>query len=216
MPNLIIYAPLYKDQSGEIKQAYLRINAANCLGYYIHYPYLSAELSLKKQAGLTEFSERTCNELLARARRVINFSDESKLRPVKYCKKKFGSLASRVYSAGSCDHISYWESYWGTKFVLNEPYRVNPNYIMKLEALGLVASELSLNISPYCGRWDPNPGAKPWIRSFLICDANDINELEGLFGQYYKHIQISSMDDELIETIELIPAWNNLEGIKHA
>ena len=87
---------------------------------------------------------------------------------------------------------------------------------MKLRAQGLVAIALPVDISPYCRCGDPNLGAKPWTRSFLICDLGDLDELKSLFAQSCEHIQISSIDEELIEHIELIPAWNSLEGINHA
>lgn len=216
MFNLTIYTPPYRTTDGKVKHACLTIQAERDFGYYKPYPYLSSRLSEKKQLRLSDFRESTCNELLARARRAITFTDESELQPVKYSRKHFGTLADRVHAAGSCDHLSYWKSDWDTKFILNEPYRVDPNYMMKLGAQGLVAIELPVDISPYCGRWDPKPGVKPWTRSFLICDAADVDELESLFAQYYERIQISSMDEELIEIIELIPAWNSLEGINHA
>ena len=215
MFNLTIYTPPYKNQSGKVMQALLRIHAENDFGYYKAYPYFSPRLSERKQLRLSDLQVDTCNELLARARRTITFSDVTKLRPVKFSKKHFGTLADRVHAAGSCDHLSYWESDWNTKFVLNEPYRVDPSYMNKLEAQGLVAIELPVDISPYCGRWDPNLGARPWTRSFLICDADDLDELESLFAQYYERIQIS-FDGWPDENIVLIPVWNSLGGINHA
>jgi hypothetical protein len=217
MFNLSIYSKPYINSNGKKIFPCLKVGAANRFKYYTPYPYFASHISNKPIKRVeNDFRESTANELLARARRVITFSDESELEPVKYSRKHFGKLADRVHAAGSCDHLSYWRSFWNTKFILNEPYYIDPDYIMKLRAQGLVAIELPVDISPYCGCWDPNLGAKPWTRSFLICDLGDLDELKSLFAQYCEHIQISSIDEELIEHIELIPAWNSLEGINHA
>ena len=206
MPNLVIYAPRYKNQAGKVMQAFLKINAANNLKYYRSYRYFSLLLGEKKNKNISDLRDQTCNELLTRARRLITFTDTSELKPTKYSKKYFGNIADRVHKAGSCDHLSFWLSYWNTKFVLNEPYDVHPEYMMKLAAQGLVAIELPNGLSPYCGGWNPTHGAKPWTRSFLICDVNDLDELE---------MVIRELTDASMK-VELIPAWNSLEGITHA
>ena len=215
MPNLTIYAPQYLNQYGKSIQAQLKINAANSFKYYSLYPYFASHLSNKPISRLQrDFKESTVNELLARARRVILFTDTSELKPMKFTKKYFGEIAARVHKAGDCDHLSYWMSYWNTRFVLNEPYRLHSDYMLKLAAQGLVAIELPTDISPYCGRWNPTLGATPWTGSFLICDAGDLGELESLFKDISEGIQ-SVTAGEISGEVDLIPAWNSLKGLHH-
>jgi hypothetical protein len=206
MFSLTIYSKPYTGLNGKTTYPFLKVSAANNYNYYTPYPYFASHISNKPIYSVdNNFKESTVNEHLTRARRVILFSDITELKPSKYTKKYFKSIADRAHKAGGCDHLSFWLSYWNTKFLLNEPYDVHPDYMMKLAAQDLVAIELHNGISPYCGRWDPTPGAKPWTRSFLICDVHDLDELEALF----KELSDASMK------LELIPAWNSLEGITH-
>jgi hypothetical protein len=216
MPNLVIFSPRFIDNNGNVVKPRLTLWADNCFNYYKAYPYFAANLSNKKTPQFGIFKESTCEELLARSRRVILFSDISRLQPKKYSVRKFGDLAERVYKAGSCDHVSFWVSFWGTKFALNEPYHTDPAYFMRLGAEGLVAIELPLDISPYSGGgWSTKAGEKPWTKSYLICDVNDLHELEGLLGNYFERIEVC-FEGHSAEEIDLVPAWNSLEGITHA
>lgn len=206
MPILSIYSPQFKNDSGKVVRFCLEISAVNRFCYYKPYPYFASHLSIKPISRLmVDFKESTANELLTRSRRVLIFADTTELKPVNFSKKYFGSLADRTRKGMHCDHLSYWKSAWGTSFILNEPYRVDADYATKLKAHGLAVIELPTAISPYCGKWNPAPGAKPWSRSFLICDLHDLEELETLLNQ---------CTDVSME-LELIPAWNSLEGITH-
>jgi len=207
MFNLTIFSKPYINANGKTISTSVKVTAANSFKYYTPYPYLASHISDKPITKVDpNFKQSTVNEILTRARRVILFTDTSELRPIKYTNKTFGSIADRVHKAGDCDHLSYWVSYLNTKFILNEPYKVHPDYIKKLADQGLVAKELPTGISPYCGRWDQTIGAKPWTRCFLICDALALQELEALL----KKCIDASME------LELIPAWNSLEGVIHA
>jgi hypothetical protein len=86
--------------------------------------------------------------------------------------------------------------------------------MLKLAAEGLIAIELPTAISPYCGRWDPTPGAKPWTTSFLICDADEADKLDNLIFKINTKMEDDKFHGGPIEA-NLIPAWNSLEGVSY-
>jgi hypothetical protein len=189
-------------QNTEVVITYLSTHANNFFAYYKYYQYFATYLSTKRESRIRlDFRKETCDELLARARRVILFTDKSKLQPVKHTKFCFGDLANRARKGMYCDHMSFWKSSRGTPFILNEPYVVDVDYEVTLAAVGLVAIELPVNLSPYCGQWDPKPNALPGTRSFLICDGNNSDELRDI--------------DRRLE-LETLLNWNSLKGINHA
>lgn len=201
MPNLVIYAPQFKAQSGTILQPCLKICADNRFSYYKPYTYFASHLSTKRPSRMWPgFNEASCNEQLARTRRVIGFADTSGLQPVRFSKKHFKDLLDRTHKGMRCDHVTFWKSFWGTSFILNEPYRVNTDYINRLNAQGLVVIEIPVNISPYCGSWNVAAGSLPWSRSFLICDASDEQEL---------------LEIQRTLSAQISVAWNSLQGISH-
>lgn len=201
MPALLIYSPQFKNDSGKVVRFCLEISAANKFGYYKPYPYFASHLSIKPISRLTsDFKESTSNELLARSRRVVIFADTTELQPVKFSKKYYGSLAEKSRKGMHCDHLSYWKSAWGSRFILNEPYWIDEDYVVKLEAQGLAVIELPVNFSPYCGSWNDLAGTQPWTRSFLICNSFDKDELEAINCELKTQISM---------------AWNSTEGISH-
>ena len=215
MSNFIIYAHPYKNINGKTAYPYLEVNAANVYKHYIPYPYFAINTSCLPFLELKEdSSEPSANESLSRARRVVLFSDSTYLKPTNFNETQFRNLTERLYKAGSCEHESYWKSSLGTKFILNEPYQVHPDYMLKLAAQGLVAKVVPTDLSPYCGGWDPTQGARPRTTSYLICDYRDSAELENLFIHIRNRIYLPANSCRSLEA-ELIPSWNCVKGVRH-
>jgi len=199
MPKIIVHTPQFKSQQGLIVSAELQVNALNFFNYYKPYPYFAPFVSENPVAKLrTTFDYLIAYEHLTRARRVVLFSDLTKLKPVRSNKVQFGAISDKVHKIGNCDHVSFWISPRGNKFILNEPYNVASDYFCKLADNGLTAIKLSNDISPYCGRWDASPFSKPWTASYLICKTANEDELD--------EIQQRLMSQPT-------PSWNNLIGV---
>ncbi|TSA14895.1 MAG: hypothetical protein D4R79_02355 [Comamonadaceae bacterium] len=110
---------------------------------------------------------------------------------------------AKVEKAVHCDHRSLWKSDLGTLFLLNEPYYGVVNEQQGLHSAGLIAMEVPVDLSPYCGCWDAAPGAIPGTRSYLIGDAADVFEL----GAMIQKLQLAAA---------LALPWNDTQGIHHA
>jgi hypothetical protein len=215
MPNLVIYAPPYKNQAGKTIQPSLRVVAANNFKYYEPYHYFASNLSEKPFPSSADGSSKSgADELLVRASRVIEFADSACFRPVKFTLKRFGNLLDRVRAAGSCDHLTFWISSSGTAFILNEPYRTDPKYFLNLGEQGLITRAIPINLGPYGGGWDPTPCAKPKTTSYLICDYRNLDELKGLEiclrNAIYKRSSYNFYSDPV-----LVPAWNCTKEVNH-
>lgn len=201
MVNLTIYGSPFLRFSRVIRP-HIAISALHPYKHYNSYSYCTNNVSTKPLTSSTHNldAKNSADERLARVRLTVLFADTLGLSPQKYDLKKFADLRNRCYQAGSCDHVTNWVGYSGTKFVLNEPYHVSPNYHQRLANDRLVARELPTALSPYCGLWDPNPGATPGTKSFLISDIANSCEL-----------------NLIVKTAEAIaenlPDWNSLAGI---
>jgi hypothetical protein len=75
---------------------------------------------------------------------------------------------------------------------MNEPYQ---GQLSDYQTDGLAAVELPHEIAPYCGVWDPAPGALPRTRTFLICNAVSEKKLLRLL-------------DLLKQAAASMPRWN--------
>jgi hypothetical protein len=215
MPKFTVYAPPYQNQRGKIVQPQIQITAINCYKYYAPYSYFASHLSERPfTKAIKSSKESTANELLARAHRIILFADSMCFKPVQYNDKQFGNLVKRLYEAGSSEHVSFWKSSLGTKFIIIEPYNLEPNYFLNLGNQGLIAIPLTTNLSPYCGGWNPSPGAKPKTTSYLICDYKNLAELRGWEIRLRNAIYIRSSFNSLSPPLA-IPAWNFVKGIHH-
>lgn len=215
MPNLTIYGNPYINKNGNLIQPSLKIEAANNFKYYTPYPYFALNLSEKPFPRLTDgSSEFSSNEQLVRAYRFIEFVDATCFKPVKFTLKRFGNLLDRVGAAGSCDKISFFISSLGTEFILNETYSPDKNYFINLGEHGLTARAIPINLAPYCGSWDPTPGAKPKTTSYLICDYKNLDELKGLEILLRNAIYKSSSHNPHTPQ-ELLPTWNCTKGVNH-
>lgn len=180
----------------------ITINAAHPYAFYKPYDYFEV-LSSNKQIPLAKhmvYCKSSADEWLTRARRTVLFSDMTRLAPAKFNKIKYGSLIDRTYKAMHCDHVTCWISPLGTKFILNEPYYVDPNYVLKLREQGLEALIVPTDLSPYCGYWNPSNGVKPRTTTYLICNLADAIELTQLFG---------------IVDLENTTAWNCVKEVNH-
>ena len=201
MPKFNIYGqPYYVDR--KIICPCISINAAQPYAFYKPYDYFAVHSSDKpmKLAKYMVHDKPSTDEWLTRTRRTVLFSDSTGLAPTKFSKGKYSRLIDKIYKAIHCDHVTCWVSPLGTRFILNEPYFYDPNYLLKLKAQGLAGVVVPTDLSPYCGYWYPNIGAKPRTTSYLICDLADASELAQLF---------SNLD------LESIPPWNCVKGINH-
>lgn len=201
MPKFIIYSQPYYVGSQLINPT-ITINSAQPYAFYKPYHYFEVHSSEKPMplAIHAAYDKSSADEWLSRARRTVLFSNSTQLTPAKFNKVKYGKLIDRAYQAMHCDHVSCWVSPLGTRFILNEPYFDDPNYLLKLRERGLVGVVVPTDLSPYCGRWNANIGSKPGTTTYLICDISNTSELTHLF------INIDS---------ESIPPWNSVKGINH-
>lgn len=144
------------------------------------------------------------DEWLCRDRRTILFSACAGLLPcnVKPAHEKLEKGFSTVIS--DCDHVSYWQDEMGVPYLLVEPYRdsFTNRELNLLHHAGIVTTEIPINLSPYCGRWDSKIGAMPATRSFLATNIVDKYRLE-------------EIEKNLSEEIATAPAWNDTSKIKH-
>ena len=213
MFNLIIHSNSYK-KTNQIIDPYLNISAKNKYKFYTPYIYCEPSTSVhpKKYTGNSFYTKDHADEWLTRTRRVIQFSDQTNLRPVKYSKKEFGDINSRVSSLIHCDHVTYWINEKGAKFILNEPYFIEDNYEDLLKNANLEVFKIPDNFSPYCGTWEPAPKAKPATSSYLICDRNHIMDLF-LISVALENPNLLTQSHKKVLS-NPIP-WNSLKGIKH-
>ena len=216
MPKFTIYAPAYKNQIGKIIHPQLYVDADNRFKYYSAYPYFAACLSETASSKIEDdFKKSTADELLARARRLILFADFTCLKPVQFNEKVFRKLVDRVYAAGPFDHLSYWISTSGAKFIISESYSYEHDFLLKLAEQGLIATLIPTSLSPYCGGWSSTSGVNPGTTSYLICDHKSLAELTGLKICLRNSIYLHSRDNSRIPPTP-IPAWNCVKGINHA
>ncbi len=211
MFNLTIYSNPFEDLN-QLKNPYLLVRANNRFEFYKPYKNCMNKISRTpmRSSPFSIYKKSHADEWLTRIRRAILFSDYSQLKPVNFTNKKFKTLYDRVTKTIHCDHETCWENSKGTKFILNEPYHIENNYEALLNNAGLIAYKLPDNLSPYCGRWDPLPGAKPSTSSYLICDVKD--DLDLFFASM--HIENPENFDGQI-TLNQLPAWNSLIGIHY-
>jgi hypothetical protein len=215
MPNLTLYGKPYLNKNGKVIQPSMKFEAVHNFKYYTPYPYFASNLSEKPFPSTKDgSSESSANEQLVRASRVIEFVDSACFKPVEFTLKRFGNLLDRVGAAGSCEKISFFISSLGTAFILNETYSTDPNYFLKLGEQGLIARVVPINLSPYCGSWDPTPGAKPRTTSFLICDYKRLAELNGLEICLRNAIYKRSSYNFYTPPV-LVPAWNCSKEVQH-
>lgn len=215
MHNFTLYGQPYL-VSGKCIKPYLTIQSLHPYDFYKRYDYFAVNVSTKPMplAKCTVYNQSSAEEYLTRARRVVLFTDSTCFKPVQYNDKQFGNLADRFYKAGSSDHVSFWKSSLGTKFILNESYSVDPDYRLNLGSQGLIAIIIPTDLSPYCGGWNETSGAKPRTISYLICDYKNLAEVRGLEIAIRNTICIPSSFNSVSPPLAL-PAWNDVKGVQH-
>ncbi len=186
--------------NGNLIKPYLKIQSLHLYSHYKPYCYAKVNVSTKPMplSKYSAYDQTSAEEWLTRVRRTVLFADITGLTPTK---ANYSSLTSRANAAMRCDHVTRWVSPWGTQFILNEPYIAEPDFQLKLAEQGLAVVIVPTDLSPYCGLWRPNKGAKPGTTSYLICDIADAEELNHLFNNV---------------NLSLIPAWNCVKGVVYA
>lgn len=99
---------------------------------------------------------------------------------------------------GTLDHLSFWTC-GHTHVLLTEAYFNNTPECYQHDLL--YAREVPLEVSPYCGRWNPEGGALPWTQSVLVTTS-------------LKRQQLDRVLENLHKIAALSPPWNHLGGDK--
>jgi hypothetical protein len=201
MTNFYLYSQPYL-ANGILVKPEILIQSNQPYEHYRNYYYGTVNVSKSAMplAKRTAHDKSSAEEWLTRARRTVLFSDTTNLTPMKFNRAEYGGISDRSRNAIHCDHMSFWASRSGAKFILNEPYLDDPDYLRKLRAQGLAGVIIPTDLSPYCGGWNENLGSNPGTTTYLICDLADASELQCLFGKL---------------DLSAIPAWNCVKDINH-
>jgi hypothetical protein len=201
---MIVYGQPYLSGRKVVKP-FIDIPALQPFSIYVDYIYCAAFVS---DSPIPLFSagnsKASADEWLSVFRRTVLFADTTGLKPINIDKSssEFEALHTLVERHIYCDHVTYWQSSLGSKFLLNEPYFIESGYQAKLIGAGLVSIVVPTNSSPYCGRWNPAVGATPGTTSYLICDKAHVLEL----------MQIDSF---LKAGLLNAPQWNDTAEVRH-
>ena len=170
---------------------------------YSKYAYFGVHTSESPQRTSPDWSSplqlSTAHEWLSRDRRCIAFTDSSGLRPIKHGLKQ-EKLRDRVHRCIRTDHMTSWVSESGGEYMLNEPYVIEDDYQLKLQAEGFASFQLPINISPYCGLWDATAGSRPGTTSVLITS-------------YENGLELDLISQRLAAAALKLPAWNDVSGV---
>ena len=133
------------------------------------------------------------DERKARGRRwkafiaATGFVENLDLRSPKHCDLR----AALKQSGAPMDHTTYLDL-GNMAVVMTEPYHGSIDDF-DLERFAVI--EVPINMAPYCGRWNANPGAKPWTKTFLVASI-------------LKKRQLESVGLRLEEADKDAPPWN--------
>ena len=195
----LLYSDKLVKAHGKSGRLVISIKAQNDWAAYANYPYLEVYCSRDKSA-LSNVIGYDCTEWLCRSRRTILFADTAGLLSRKP-QSTHQELVERAKSIVRFDHTSAWSSGYGEELLLTEPYcDWGSVEFAALHKIGIEAIRLPTNLSPYCGRWDPTPGAMPWTTSYLLCDASASGCLQ-------------EVEDRLNDAVIGAPQWNDISGI---
>ena len=201
---MIVYGQPYLS-GRKVAKPFIDIPALHPFSIYVGYIYCAAFVSDSPIPLFSaENSKASADEWLSVFRRTVLFADTTGLKPINIDKSSSGfkTLDTRVKRSAHCDHITCWRNPLGSKFILDEPYFIESGYQAKLIGAGLVSIVVSINLSPYCGRWNPDFGATPGTTSYLICDKAHALEL----------MQIDSL---LKAGLLNAPEWNDTAEVHH-
>jgi hypothetical protein len=201
---MIVYGQPYLSGLKWVKP-FIDIPALHSFSIYVGYIYCATFVSDRPIRPLpAQKSKAHADAWLSVFRRTVLFADTTGLKPINIDKSssEFEALDTLVERHIYCDHVTYWQSSLGSKFLLNEPYFIESDYQEKLIGAGLVLIVVPTNSSPYCGRWNPDFGAPPGTTSYLICDKAHALEL----------MQIDSL---LTAGLLNAPEWNDTAEVHH-
>jgi len=186
---------------GEARRQMISIETDRPWSVYANYPYIEVNCT-RNTAFLLNTNGNDCTEWLCVTRRAAQFADHAELftRKLKLSDRK---LMTRLSTVVRFDHTSAWSSGYGEELLLTEPYcNWGLRQFSALMDMGIAAIRLPTNLSPYCGRWDPTPGAKPWTYSYLLCNASASECLQ-------------EVEDRLNAAVIEAPQWNDISGIRY-
>jgi len=196
-----LYSTKLVNQQGRTGRLAISVKAQNDWAAYANYPYIEVYCTRDKSA-LSNAIGYDCTEWFCRSRRTILFADTAGLVSRKF-QSTDRELVERAKSIVRFDHTSAWSSGCGEELLLTEPYCDWGLWQFSvLMDMGIAAIRLPTNLSPYCGRWDPTPGAKPWTYSYLLCDASASECLK-------------EVEDRLNAAVGKAPPWNDTSGVRH-
>ena len=201
---MIVYGQPYLSGRKVVKP-FIDIPALQPFRSYGAYRFCAALVSDKPiEIPPVKNSKASTDEWLSVFRRTVLFADTTGLKPINIDKSSSGfkALDTLVERHIYCDHVTYWQSSLGSKFLLNEPYFIESDYQEKLIGAGLVSIVVPTISSPYCGRWNPAVGATPGTTSYLICDKAHVLEL----------MQIDSL---LKAGLLNAPEWNDTAKVRY-
>jgi hypothetical protein len=186
---------------GGARRQVISIDADRSWPAYVMYPYHELYCTRDKRA-LSDAIGYDRTEWLCRSRRTILFADTAGLLS-QNLQSTHRELVEKAKSIVRCDHISAWSSGSGEELLLTEPYfEWGSVEFAALHQIGIEAIRLPTNLSPYCGRWDPTPGAKPWTYSYLLGDIAASQSLK-------------NVESRLAGAAPNAPRWNDTSGVRH-
>jgi len=197
--NYTLYSTNLVMHQGEARRQMISVAAVRPWTVYAKYPHIEVNCTRDKRVLRNSIGDDH-TESLCRVRRTILFADSADLvaRKLKSSDRKLIETAMAVVRF---DHTSAWSSGYGEELLLTEPYcDWGLLQFSALMDIGIAAIRLPTNLSPYCGRWDPTPGAKPWTHSYLLCDANASECLQ-------------EVEDRLNAALSNAPLWNDISGV---
>jgi len=186
---------------GKPRRQMISIETDRPWSQYAEYRYLQVNCTRNRRLLLDTIGDASPSWLCV-ARRAVQFADSSGLVARKL-KPSDRALMNRAETVAWFDHTTSWSSGYGygEELLLTEPYfEWGSVEFAALHQIGISAIRLPTNLSPYCGGWDPTPGAMPWTTSYLLCDASASGCLQ-------------EVEDRLNDAVIGAPQWNDISGI---
>jgi len=118
------------------------------------------------------------DEMKARGRRwrafvkATGFVENLDLESPKHCDLR--AALKKIHAP--MDHTTYLDL-GNMAVVMTEPYHGS---LDDFDPERFAVIEVPTNIAPYCGRWNADPGAKPWTKTFLIASILKKRQLEAV------------------------------------
>ena len=201
--RVALYGQASRQPNGKIFHQMIEVEALHPISYYLGYKYFYGRVTTQAERKGSVCSDRPMPvEHLVRVRRCIAFSDASRLQAQVKISTETTNITSQLRRLCNLDHVSEWRSKAGTLFILNEPYVKLEHTHGELEKNSFSHIKLPVSLSPYCGGWSDQIGAKPSSISYLICKSDSKDEL-------------MTIGDQLIAAAVKTPLWNDSVGVKN-